>query len=313
MRDEGRIIGMKRMLRFSLAGAFVAIVVGCNGNGEEPNTDPTPPTPMEKYGAAAVTYAEPCTFAFGVIGTRYTSAASAEADVRNRCAQTAEEAAAVGHKPRTCMAKSFEKCAAVVAGSELNPATGYRRCYADAWESGSISTARSLALQRCEDFLGIFDNAHCEVLISACASGTGGSRAWYPPSGGDNGNGTPPPGDGGDGSNGDLWAAIAIGDLSDRCRSRGFAFALDHPSRSSAESAALSRCRDVVSGNTCSSANVVSWSNGCGAFAEGDRCGAGRSYGYGSLSSAEQQALVECGRVTTGCIIKRSSCTSNVE
>ena len=197
MRGERSTVVTSTLLRLSLAGALAAFAAGCGGGGGGGTTTspPPPPPPTESYGAAAVTYSEdPCTFAFGVIGTRHTSAASAEADARRRCAGGAETAAAAGHTPLRCVVRSFDQCAAVVAGSMVNPANGVRICTVNAQEGASISRAQSVGLQSCEHLMGLFGNAHCEVLVSACASGTGGAKFYS--RGGGNGTAPPPPSDG---------------------------------------------------------------------------------------------------------------------
>ena len=108
----------------------------------------------------------------------------------------------------------------------------------------------------------------------------------------------------------DLWAAIAVGETEQNCRSSAAGYAWDYSSRGSAERDALSQCRS--GGGNCLSGRVVSWRNGCGAFAEGDSCGGGWTGGHDSRSSAERQALSLCREETRNCSVVRSICTSNV-
>lgn len=108
----------------------------------------------------------------------------------------------------------------------------------------------------------------------------------------------------------DLWAAIAVGETEQNCRSSAAGYAWDYSSRRSAERDALSQCRS--GGGNCLSGRVVSWRNGCGAFAEGDGCGGGWTGGHDSRSSAERQALSLCRQNTQNCSVVRSICTSNV-
>ncbi len=108
----------------------------------------------------------------------------------------------------------------------------------------------------------------------------------------------------------DLWAAISVGETERNCRSSAAGYAWDYSSRASAERDALSQCRS--GGGTCLSGRVVSWRNGCGAFAEGDGCGGGWTGGHDTRSAAERQALSLCSQETGNCSVVRSICTSNV-
>ena len=107
----------------------------------------------------------------------------------------------------------------------------------------------------------------------------------------------------------DLWAAISVSDVGQNCRRNAAGFAWDYSSRASAERGALSECRDR--GGSCRSSRVISWRNGCGAYAEGEGCGSGWA-GGSSRVSAEQRALSLCRSETRNCSIRRSICTSNV-
>jgi hypothetical protein len=85
---------------------------------------------------------------------------------------------------------------------------------------------------------------------------------------------------------------------------KAYGWSYDYPSRSAAESQALSNCRKQA--NDCI---VPLWfRNACGALAIG-------SNGYGTAwatdrSGAEHQALVVCRRFTMDCAVTRWVCTT---
>ena len=108
----------------------------------------------------------------------------------------------------------------------------------------------------------------------------------------------------------DLWAAISVQDLFQNCARRASGSVYDSSSPLAAERAAVSQCNSAATSSTC--VGATTWRNGCGAFAQGDRCGGSVSSGHRSLAAAEQAALSSCRSQTTNCRIEVSICTSNV-
>ena len=108
------------------------------------------------------------------------------------------------------------------------------------------------------------------------------------------------------------WAAIAVdggsGFARQNCTSRAAGWISDRSSRASAQNAAVQGCRNG-GGTRCVA--VASWANGCGAYAEGQRCGGGWSSGFSTGAAARSRALAECASQTTGCRVFATVCTPN--
>jgi hypothetical protein len=97
----------------------------------------------------------------------------------------------------------------------------------------------------------------------------------------------------------DYFGAIAYS-----AQTRQYGWANNHPSRDSAEQAALPVCRK---GGVDDCRVVVWFRNGCGALAVGVR-GFGADWGE-SKAPAEKKALAACARRSPKCTLTRSFCT----
>ena len=85
---------------------------------------------------------------------------------------------------------------------------------------------------------------------------------------------------------------------------RAHGWAKDHPSRESAEKAALAGCEKHA--QDCKA--VLWFRNACGAFAEGPR---GPGWGWAETAeAAERAALKSCAAHSKACTVKRRVCTS---
>ena len=112
---------------------------------------------------------------------------------------------------------------------------------------------------------------------------------------------------------GNRFGAIAVmAQVPQGCVSRGAGWTNDYASRSEAESAALTECRNISGANAASCTVALWWQNSCGAYAEGDRCGIGFSSPrvHTTDTAARQAALSECSGRTTNCRVIASLCTS---
>ena len=159
-----------RTLGVVLAVAMVGGMAACGGGGGGggggglPPVDPTPP-PSTQYGAAAYSTNDNCE-AVGLIGTGFSTASSAEQQIRGLCdTQARSLAAQSGATPTPCTAFAFSQCAAIAAG--MNSST--EDCGSIGSRGSSTSSAGTAAQQACRNSLGAA--VQCDVIAAGCADG----------------------------------------------------------------------------------------------------------------------------------------------
>ena len=160
---------MKRILRLTLAGLFVATVAGCGGGGgggsggPPPPPPPPQPQPQQYSGGVAYALADECAYAVATIATRERSASLAQSRARQSCESTVASQPLPGSGLRpSCRSGSFSQCTAVAAA--YNSSTN--RCQIRVDSASTFSAATSSALRNCGNALG----SACQVLSAACSA-----------------------------------------------------------------------------------------------------------------------------------------------
>ena len=104
---------------------------------------------------------------------------------------------------------------------------------------------------------------------------------------------------------GSAWAAEGYGALAYSQSRAMYTVALNHPSRTHAEQAALASCQAAAP--DCTSPVWVQ--NGCVSLAIGHDRGFGTGLGS-TRAAAEQEAMGVCGGKARACVLKRTACTA---